>query len=405
MKIALIEYYDEPTPLYRVLAAELRKRGHRVWLGASDREGNLRWHDGLREVAVLRGPRQATPPLPVPRLRGALARLFFLGFMLRLRGFLQQHELDIVQVNLAGLHWLWVLPLFRPRPMRYILDFCQIGQLPVTNRAQALKNWGRNLAYQLLSRCSFDHTCFSREAGARKILGPSWARWATAIPVGVDPAFLALPHPAAPAAAPAEGPVRFVYIGTISQVRKLERLILAARQARRIAPAFRVDFIGPDLSHNYYQNLASDLGVDDIISFAPPIPYEAIPATVLGYDVGLAYVPESPVDWQYYPTMKVLEYRALGIPILASDNPPNRMVVEDGVNGVVVENTVDGLALGLLRFVADPSFRRGCRERARAMRCGDRWSEVAERYEQLYQRLTGPAPRPRPAGRAALRKL
>lgn len=383
MKIALIEYYDEPVPTYRVLAAELRKRGHSVWLGATDKAGNLRWHDGEREFAVLKGPPRFTRRGHSTWLWRGLDRLLFLEFMLRLRAFLQQHEREIVHVNVAGLYWLWVLPLFRPQRMCYVLDFCQIGQRAVTNRVQALKNWARNCCYQLWSRYNFDQACFYHEAGARKVLGPAWPRWATVVPMGVEPAFLSTPLPPLWEDDP-NRPVRFVYIGRISQVRKLERILLAVQKVQAIAPAFQVDFIGPDLSGNYYQAMAKDLGVDGIVNFLPAIPYASIPETVLRYDAGIAYLPEVPVDWQYHPSLKVLEYRALGVPILASDNLPNRELVQDGVNGVLVQNTADAIAIGMLRFLAAPAFRHSCREQARALRRGIVWSEVAELYERLY---------------------
>jgi glycosyltransferase involved in cell wall biosynthesis len=109
---------------------------------------------------------------------------------------------------------------------------------------------------------------------------------------------------------------------------------------------------------------------------------------VLEHDVALAYVPESPANWLYQPTLKVLEYRALGIPILASDNLPNRDVVEQGVNGLLIQNSVDALAEGMLCFVRDRELLQSCKSNAHQMRQGETWAAVAKLYEQdVYQGL------------------
>jgi glycosyltransferase involved in cell wall biosynthesis len=142
-----------------------------------------------------------------------------------------------------------------------------------------------------------------------------------------------------------------------------------------------VDFIGPDLAEGYYQGLSHEWGLDGMVRFLPAVPYGSVAATVAAYDVALAYVPPRP-DWLYQPTLKVLEYRALGIPIIASDNAPNREIVEDGVNGVLAENGADGIATAMLRFISEEGFLATCTAAARRMRRGQTWGDVAVRYEQ-----------------------
>jgi glycosyltransferase involved in cell wall biosynthesis len=151
---------------------------------------------------------------------------------------------------------------------------------------------------------------------------------------------------------------------------------------------FQIVFQGQDGTQGYFQKLASELDLDSVVTFRPPVPYEAVPETVLGYDVALAYVPDSPAHWLYQPTLKVLEYRALGMPILASDNVPNSDVVEHGVNGLLVDNSAEGLAEGMLRFVRDDGFLQHCRSNAGQMRQGETWGSVARTYEQkIYKPL------------------
>lgn len=102
----------------------------------------------------------------------------------------------------------------------------------------------------------------------------------------------------------------------------------------------------------------------------PPVSYSTIPETVLQYDVAFAYVPEQP-DWQYHPTLKVLEYRALGIPIIATDLVPDREIVLPGQNGLLVQNDPVDIAAAMLRFITDRAFLTSCTAHAYEARQGD----------------------------------
>jgi glycosyltransferase involved in cell wall biosynthesis len=187
--------------------------------------------------------------------------------------------------------------------------------------------------------------------------------------------------------------VSFIYIGRLTRRRRLERILDAAALVRQETERFRVVFMGYDASDGAYADHIARLGLGDVVTIRPPVPYETVPREVLAHDVALAYVPELPADWMYHPTLKVLEYRALGLPIIATDFRPNRELIDEGVNGLLVENTPQSIAAAMLRFVANPAFLAQSRAAAAARREGLTWDVVAAQYERLYQRLAG-APRP-----------
>jgi glycosyltransferase involved in cell wall biosynthesis len=382
MHIALLQFYANPTAAYDIIAAELRQRGHTVWVGSSTVDDHLQWHDGERVVAVLRGPFGGPP-----RLR----RLAFLRFILRVRAFLRQHNPDVVQVNPARLNWVEVLPLRMPASMVFLLDFRQIGQRDASSLPGKIKNELANWRRRFSARFVYHRALFLHAAGGRKLLGPGWQRSSEVVPLGVDPQFLDLRHTDANLRYNTKDTdiVRFIYVGRRDHERKLELVLQAARQMRSVSDQFHITFLGPDITGGYYEGLVTRWGLENVISTQPPVPYAEVPAALLRHDVALAYVPDFPSDWRYHPTLKVLEYRALGIPIVASDHEPNREVVRDGVNGVLVQNTADSLAAGMLRFVTDRALLRQCQANAQSMREGLRWVDVADQYEALYTRLQG----------------
>lgn len=389
MRIAFLQLYSsQPTPDYRKLASELRSRGHTVWVGTPNESGDLVWCGGDDVVFVQRGParvpdRLSRLPLAAPVWR----RVLFLGFMLRLRRFLWKEQPDIVHVNPASVLWLSLLPLFKPRQMRFVIDFRQVGQLGSTDWIGKLRGCLANWQRQACSKFIYDRACFLHPAGAKVTLGEDWHRWGSVVPMGVDPLFLTFER--GDLSVRSNGySVRFLYVGRLSKVRRLERILFAAERMLAVTNEFEVVFIGPDAAGGFYQNLVNELKLDSVVAIERPVPYEDVPKVASGCDVALAYVPNRPADWQYHPTLKVLEYRALGMPILASDNQPNREIVQDGVNGLLVTNSAESLAQAMLRFVRDPRFLAACDRNAQTMRQGTIWSEVAKMYEEeVYQEL------------------
>jgi glycosyltransferase involved in cell wall biosynthesis len=392
MRVFYIWFYARPFPDYPKIAAALRERGHNVWWAGYDEAGNLVWNEGGRKVAGVRGPRplRGSPGrLPVARL--LWQALAFLGFIFRLRRFLRRHQPDVVHVCPNNARLVWLLPLLMPRQIHFVIDYRQIAQ-----REGLWRGFWSNGMRTIACRFLFDHATFLHAAGAQKVLGPSWARWATVVPLGVDSRFLGGPAAhvedkiAGYRRADTDGKVRFLYLGSVARVRKLEAILCAAQQMARTTTNFQLDFIGPDVAAGFYQRHVDRLGLNHVVAFRPAIPYDDVPATLSSYDVALAITPEDPPDWRYQPTIKIVEYRALGIPIIATDFVPNRELVWHEANGLLVKNSVDEIAAAMLRFTCDPAFLQYCRANAQAMRQGVTWEEIADMYlKQVYQKVLG----------------
>ena len=390
MHILLLHIHTgKPNPVYQEIATGLRRRKHEVWVGTPNSDGDLECRDGSRVVAVLPGPYARSPTTNGPR-SGAVRlskRWNYLNYILRVRAFLAKTAPDIIQVNYSALTWL--LPPFLPAKTHCVLDIRQI------NEAVGARTRSREsrvlMGMTIAARYFYEHTCFCHTEAAKRILGLTWPQRSSVIPVGVDPMFLAdRPASGVDASATRAAPTtatRFVYIGALSKLRNLDRLLEAARLLKARNIQFHLDMIGPDHTAGEYRALITAWGINDVVTIRDPIPYDRVSHMLLAYDVGIAYVPDRPT-WHYQPAIKALEYRALGMPILSTDVLSHREIVESGVNGVLVPDTSAGVADGMARFASDASFLSSCRGNALKMRRGITWTEVVRMYdENVYQEL------------------
>lgn len=401
MKILLVEFYTQPNADYPKIAEQLRQAGHPTLVGALNGQGELEWREGDKLIAKqalghARGGGGA--------LRMLKNRYYRLQQLQKIRDFIREYNPDLVQINASNFYRL--LPIGMPRHTRYVLDVRQINEVYGTNVVGRLRAWLINNSRGPFSRYIYDRTTFLHEAGAEKVLGADWSRWASIVPFAVDPQFTtvsqaAVPYALAGAAVPmgtpdlpddapdeTDGPVDFIYLGRLTRRRLLERLVQASAIVKQTTDDFRFIFLGIDESDGYYQQMVADLDLPDVVEFRAPVPYEEVPAEVLKHDVAVAYVPELPIDWKYHPPIKILEYQALGMPILATDFRPNHSFVTPGVNGLLVDNDPELIAEAMLRFIEDRAFLADCRAAAATMRGVQTWDVVTQMYlDKVYSPL------------------
>lgn len=401
MKILLVEFYAQPNADYPKIAEQWRLAGHPTLVGALNGQGELEWREGDKLVAKQAlGHAQAGSGGSV--LRILKNRYYRMQQLRQIRNFIREYDPDLVQINASNFYRL--LPIGMPRRTRYVLDVRQINEVYGTNALSRLRAWLINNSRGVFSRRIYDRTTFLHEAGAEKVLGPDWRRWASIVPFAVDPQFTTVSRvngqPARAGAGAAvgaagapldngpgqdDGRVDFIYLGRLTRRRLLERLVQASAIAKQKTSDFRFIFLGIDESDGYYQQMIADMELDDVVVFEPPVTYEEVPAEVLKHDVAVAYVPELPIDWKYHPPIKILEYQALGMPILATDFKPNHSFVEPGVNGLLVDNDPELIAEAMLRFIEDPEFLADCRAAAATMRGVQTWDVVAQMYlDKVY---------------------
>jgi glycosyltransferase involved in cell wall biosynthesis len=210
----------------------------------------------------------------------------------------------------------------------------------------------------------------------------------TPVPMGVAAA--EFPAPAPPHAAEGAG-LTLAYLGTLNAQRRLEILLDMLALLRQRQVGARLLLIGggdepEDLPR--LQRRAAELGLTSQVEFTGQLRRDAALARVRQADICLSPFFPTPVLRSTSPT-KLVEYLALGIPVVANDHPEQRIVLRQSAAGVCVPWGARHFARGVAWLAA-----RGERERRRMGEQGRQWvlanrtyPRIADLVEARYRQL------------------
>jgi glycosyltransferase involved in cell wall biosynthesis len=147
---------------------------------------------------------------------------------------------------------------------------------------------------------------------------------------------------------PAEDkPIRLVYIGMLVDKRHPIELCRAVEMANAQGCSFELYFYGNGPDVDSVRQCADSS--EAVVKLLPPIGHEDVPEMLATMHIGVTSLPE--IDDQKYAAsspIKLFEYMASGLPILATANPCHTNVVGDGSYAFWIEETTQsGILKGL----------------------------------------------------------
>lgn len=154
---------------------------------------------------------------------------------------------------------------------------------------------------------------------------------------------------------------------------------------RRPERDLRLVLAGSGQETDGLRRAATESGVDDIVRFPGFVPESEKPLYMGAADL-FVLPPVTPAA-EVYPLV-ILEAAAGGTPVVASDFPTLRSIVEPNDIGRLVEPADAGaLARTMEALVDAPGTRRTLSENARRFAEARQWSRIAEEYTALYEEL------------------
>jgi glycosyltransferase involved in cell wall biosynthesis len=260
-----------------------------------------------------------------------------------------------------------------------------------TSKRRVLLRWRGRLTGFLLYRLIVPRAAavFVQSEAMREMVASRSGRSDGLIPVpmGVDEAEIGEPLLTARELLPDE-PFRLVYLGSLDRIRRIEFLleVLQGLILRDPGREYRLVLIGGASTESEYawlEQAVRERSLEPSVQMTGPLPREAALQRAANCHVGLSAIPRGAVFDVSSPT-KMLEYLALGLPVLVNDIPDQEAVLADAKGAglcrpMEIEQFVDAILEMRARY---ESFA------ASALRARD-WVRKARGYDVLSAEVAG----------------
>ena len=142
---------------------------------------------------------------------------------------------------------------------------------------------------------------------------------------------------------------------------------------------------GPMEPVSSYRNLARRIGLPDHrLQFMDRVPNREVAIWMRAFDIALAPFPTGDHYTHYISPLKVFEYMAAGLPILATDLPSLREVLRHGENAwMVAPGSPEALSKGIIRLTGDRALQQSLADQAREDVKSFEWKRRASRILDL----------------------
>ena len=201
----------------------------------------------------------------------------------------------------------------------------------------------------------------------------------TPVPMGVSARMTdwVAAHPVAVA------PLRIVYLGTLASVRRLDMLLEAFVLVRQNLPDAQLIFVGDGDHPSERQALvdrATALGLGTSVVFTGFVPMEEAWSLSASAAVCVSPFYPTPVLSSTSPT-KLVEYLALGRPVVCNDHPEQSQIIRDSGAGLCVAWSADAFASAISELLLNPARAEACASR------GPAWVKAHRTYPMIAQQL------------------
>jgi len=199
-----------------------------------------------------------------------------------------------------------------------------------------------------------------------------------------------------------EQPGRFVmlYLGTVSHRHGVDQCVRVLPLVRRRIPGIKL-VIHAKLSEGEGKpmqelvDLATELGVADLVDIGPPLPLQEVPAAMSRASVGV-FTPHMDVHIDMALSLKVPEFVAMDVPVVAVRTSIMTSLFGEDEVAMFADGDLQTFADLLARLHEEPPWARQMAERARRFTRERAWENEFAGYLRLLERTTSRSLAPQP---------
>ncbi|MDH5327898.1 MAG: glycosyltransferase family 4 protein [Gammaproteobacteria bacterium] len=177
------------------------------------------------------------------------------------------------------------------------------------------------------------------------------------------------------------------FVGTLKPWHGLPGLIEAFAAFHRQQPNTRLMVVGDGPQKSEIQELCTKYNIEAAVDLIGAVAPQEIPAKLASMDIAVAPYPN--LSEFYFSPLKVYEYMAAGLAVIASEIGQLKQLIIPGKNGLLcTPGNVDSLLQSLLRLYNDEKLRQTLGAEARKTVIQNyTWDKVADRIIQIAQRM------------------
>ena len=170
------------------------------------------------------------------------------------------------------------------------------------------------------------------------------------------------------------------YAGSLRTMGMEKGIETLLRAMKMLGGDFKALIIGGSKSDvNYYTKMSIGMGIEKSLVFTGWVKHSSVPQYLRTCNVLVAPFPKTDHYNFYMSPMKIFEYMAIGVPIVASDLNSIREIVDNDSAFLVEPENAEALAHGISQAVAASSESKKRSGRALEMVRGHSWHKRAER--------------------------
>jgi glycosyltransferase involved in cell wall biosynthesis len=185
------------------------------------------------------------------------------------------------------------------------------------------------------------------------------------------------------------GGFNLIYHGTLAHRYGIDLLIEALTQLRPQIPEIHLVIHGRGEFMEELRSQASALGVESLITFSTQyLPMTEVPRLIQEADLGIVPYRRDIFTDGILPT-KLMEYVALGVPVLAADTPIIRQYFDESMVQYFQAGDVNDLARNILWLYEHRDRLAELAQNADQFNRQYSWNHIADSYAETLSRLSG----------------
>ncbi|BBO82764.1 hypothetical protein DSCO28_33300 [Desulfosarcina ovata subsp. sediminis] len=170
-----------------------------------------------------------------------------------------------------------------------------------------------------------------------------------------------------------------VFCGSIAKFRRLDNLLKAFKIVVDQMDNARLLMIGDGNALHELKDLAYTLGIESKVQFTGRIEHCELVDYFGASDIGISYIPINE-NYTYNPPVKTFDYLSCSLPTIATQTISNGKIITDRDNGLLTSDSIDGVAISIIKLIHDDSMRKQIKQNARSSIMNYEFETIAEKH-------------------------